>query len=89
MERKRLIKPMVKLTAGVSIDRAGGQLSFWFSGVAGGVRAGIERRQGLQHAEEAVGGGQLQVFLRDVAHLTAAVPGLDRIRHSVSESSQQ
>lgn len=37
---------------------------------------GVQRGQRLQHAQQAVGGGQLQVLLRDVAHLTAAVPGL-------------
>lgn len=77
---KPLNRLVVKLTAGVSIDGASWQLRFRFSGVAGWVWAGVERRQSLQHAEEAVGGRQLQVFLRDVADLTVAVPGLNRRR---------
>lgn len=80
---------MVKLTTGVSVNRAGGKLSFRFSGVAGRVRAGVESRQSLQHAEEAVGGRQLKVFLWDIADLTAAVPGLDGRRQRQSESSQR
>lgn len=75
----------MNLTAGVPVDRAGRQLRFRLGGVAGGVRAGVERRQSLKHAEEAVGGGKLQVFLRDVADLPAAVPGLDGTMTVASE----
>ena len=65
------------LTAGVSVDGGGrGGLQLWLGGVAGGVGAGVQGGQGLQHAQQAVGGGQLEVLLRDVAHLPAAVSGL-------------
>lgn len=64
------------LTAGVSVDGAGRQLGFGFRGVVGGMRSGVQRCQSLQHAQEAVGGGQLQVLLWDVADLATAVSGL-------------
>lgn len=64
------------LTAGVPVHRTRRQLGFGFGGVAGGVGPGVQRGQRLQHAQQAVGGGQLQVLLRDVPHLSAAVPGL-------------
>lgn len=64
------------LTAGVTVDGAARQLGFRFRGVAGGMRPGVQRCQSLQHAQEAVGGGQLQVLLRDVTDLPAAVSGL-------------
>lgn len=68
----------VTLTAGVSVDGAGWELGFGLSGVAGGVGSGVQRSQGLQHAQQAVGGRQLQVFLWDVAHLSTAVSGLEQ-----------
>lgn len=65
------------LTTGVSVDGAGWEFGFRFGGVAGGMGSGVQRGQRLQHAQQAVGGGQLQVFLRDVAHLSATVSGLE------------
>lgn len=78
------------LTTGVSIDGAGWEFGFRFGGVAGGMGSGVQRGQRLQHAQQAVGGGQLQVFLRDVAHLSAAVSGLETQKmHTDGDDSQK
>jgi len=63
------------LTVSVSIDAARVQL--WLGGIGRGVGSSIESRQRLEHAEQTVGGRELQVFLRDIANETGLIASLE------------
>lgn len=71
-----------RLTAGVSVEASGGQLGF--CGVTGGVRPRVQSGERLKHAQNAVGRGELQVFLRNVAHQTGLIPCLETLQENMS-----
>lgn len=59
------------LTICVSVYAARVQL--WLCWVRRGVWPSIERSQRLEHAQQTVGGWELQIFLWDIAHLTCLI----------------
>lgn len=77
----------MRLTAGVSVEASGGEL--WFCGVTGSVWSWIQSGERLKHAQNTVGRGELQVFLRDVAHQAGLIPCLEPQRENIFKPFHQ
>lgn len=61
-------------TTGISVEAAGNE--FGLRGIAGRVGAAVQGGQGLQHAQQTAGGGELEVLLRHVTHLANFISSL-------------
>lgn len=69
------------LTVCVSVDADRVQLRL--GGIGRGVRSGVQCGERLEHAEEAVGGRELQVLFWNVAHVSCFIASLGNIYNHV------